>query len=323
MPDNAPARPAAVLGLTFLLVGLTFGFPFLLLPVAQLTRLSPDYSPQVGNIFACVAWAGWAHFVYAFRGQGQALRRIRDGLTAKRAWTFAVALATVVAVLFALRLWLGIGLFSGLVWVYFIDHFIKAEVTFAVPPVPKRTHWEKWRTSYQPILTFGWLSVVLLNVGGVDSYPWVLWTVSLALAVIVLLLGGMRKLMDGNDRMPLLSLFFVAEAMVWGTVSQAGGPTFLAGVYVFHVAAGSYYHYLGGYFFGASLAQGKDKWLSAGTVVAVNIAVATLGYAVATVDGLAWARPILGVEWFTVWVAVHLAASDLFPAVKSWRVAKA
>lgn len=66
------ARPAVVLGLTFLLLGGTFA----LIPDMQ-GLFGGRVSPEAANVYAVAAWAGWAHFLYAFRGQGQALARLK------------------------------------------------------------------------------------------------------------------------------------------------------------------------------------------------------------------------------------------------------
>lgn len=312
----SPARPGIALGLTFLFVGLTFALPFALVPDTGVSLLSGKFSPEVANVYACVAWAGWAHFLYAFRGQGGALARMRDAFRKTRLLSYAGCLGGIVAILAALRWVSGPSIFGAAVWIYFIDHFIKAEHVFEGKS-PSESSLVRWLASYQTLLAFGWLSVVLLNVGSIDSRPWILWTISTILAGTVLVFGGWRKLSSGESRGPLLSLFFVAEALVWGTFSRYGGPVFLTGVYVFHIAAGSYYHYLGSYIVAAARTGGKDRMLSPWAIVGVNVTIVALGCAVAYVPELSWLRPVLGIEWFSLWVAVHLIASDAFPYFKA------
>lgn len=91
----------------------------------------------------------------------------------------------------------------------------------------------------------------------------------------------------------------------------------MTGVYVFHIAAGSYYHYLGSYFVAVAKTGGKDRMLVPWTIIAVNIAIIMLGCATSYVRELSWLRPVLGIEWFSLWVAVHLVSSDIFPYLKS------
>jgi len=309
---RSPAQPAVVLGLTFLLIGLTFALPFRLLPETVLREASPNWSMEVGNVYAVTAWAGWAHFIYAFRGQGGALSRMKDGYRNGRLALLVVVILASALILGGIRAAVGVSVFGGVVWVYFIDHFLKAELSFEGKDIRNR----RWLSSYQPLITFGWLSIVLLDVGGVTAYPWLLWGVSLAIAAGVLIFDGWKNLAAGDVRSPLISLFFVAEALVWGTISRFGESVFLSGVYVFHIAAGSYFHYLGSYFYAQSKAQGRDKLLTPLSILAINLLVIGLGFAVATTRELAWFAPVLGVPWFTLWVAVHLVVSDAFPLVK-------
>lgn len=320
---RSPAQPAVVLGLTFLIIGLTFALPHLLVPESQLQAVSTNLSSEVANVYACVAWAGWAHFLYAFRGQGSVLTRVKDGFRTGRLIAYAACVAVTIAALVGLRWVSGASLFGAVVWIYFIDHFIKAELFFEGKRDTSVSLLSRWLASYQPLLTFGWLSLVLLNVGGITSLPWVLWGASLGLGAIVLIFGGWRNLVSGDVRGPLLSLFFVAEALVWGTFGQYGGPRFLFGVYVFHIAAGSYFHYLGSYFVANARSHGKDLMLSPLAIIAVNVAIIVCGYFVVRQESLQWLRPIFGIEWFTLWVAVHLVTSDVFPMVKTWRLSKA
>lgn len=326
MSETAPrstAQPAVVLGLTFLLIGLTFALPHLLVPQQERSAVSEFLSPETANVYACVAWAGWAHFLFAFRGQGNALVRIADDFRSGRLAAYVISIAVTIGVLLGLRWLAGVSLFGAIVWVYFIDHFLKAEQAFEGKGSASTPILVRWLSSYQPLLTFGWLSVVLLNVGNVDYKPWALWSVSLFLALIVLIFGGWRNLTSGDVRSPLLSLFFVAEALVWGAFSRYGGAMFLTGVYVFHIAAGSYFHYLGSYFVAHARTAGKDKWLTPLSILAMNLATILAGYVVIRTESLEWLNPIFGLQWFTLWVAVHLVSSDLFPAIKTWKRAKA
>lgn len=320
MPETTPrssAQPAVVLGLTFLFIGLTFALPHLLIPQQESNAMSEFLSPETANVYACVAWAGWAHFLYAFRGQGNALARVRDESRNGRLTAYVVCIALTIAVLVSVRWAVGPALFGAVTWVYFIDHFIKAEQAFEGKFPAKESFLVRWLSSYQPLLTFGWLSVVLMNVGNIDSQSWALWSISLVLAAIVLTFGGWRKMTQGDARSPLLSLFFIAEALVWGTFSHYGGPMFLFGVYVFHIAAGSYFHYLGSYF--VANAKAKDKLLTPLAILGINVAIIAIGYFVARTDWLRWLVPIFGIQWFTLWVAVHLVLSDLFPSIKRWK----
>ena len=319
--SQSPAKPAAVLGLTLLLIGLAFALPLRLIPEGEFQMMSGNLSPEVLNVYALTAWMGWAHFIYAFRGQSGALNRLRDTGRSRRILTYLSMVALTIVALFGARSWAGPALFGAVVWVYFIDHFIKAEQSFEGKSQPPPL--VRWLKSYQPLLAFAWLSVVLLNVGHINSLPWSIWVVSAALGALVLGLGGWKNLWSGEARSSLLSLFFIAEALVWGAFSSYGGPIFLTGVYVFHIAAGSFFHYFGSYFYGQSRAKGRDIWLNPLVIIAINVVVIGLGLLTVHTTAVPWLFYILGVPWFTLWVAVHLVVSDLFPAIRKWRASPA
>ena len=281
--------------------------------------MTGQLSPEVANVYACAAWAGWAHFFFAFRGQGNALVRIRDEARNGRLIAYVACIMLIIVALLGLRWASGPSIFGGVVWIYFIDHFLKAEQAFEGKGHASKSTLVRWLTSYQPLLTLGWLSAVLLNIADVTSHHWILWGVSLFLGAVVLVFGGWRNLTTGDARGPLLSLFFVGEALVWGAFRQYGGQMFFTGVYVFHVAAGSYFHYFGSYFVASARTRTKDKLLTFQSILAINVVIIALGYLVVHQEWLPWLSPILGVQWFTLWVAVHLVTSDLFPSIKSWR----
>jgi len=92
------------------------------------------------------------------------------------------------------------------------------------------------------------------------------------------------------------------------------------GVYVFHIAAGSYFHYLGSYFAANARTGFKDVYLRPLSILGLNVAIVALGYAVARNTTLNWLIPVLGVQWFSLWVGLHLVSSDLFPFVKRWGI---
>lgn len=317
--NKSPAKPAVVLGLTFLVIGLAFALPFNLIPQGDNGFGSGLLSPEASNVYAVTAWAGWAHFIFAFRGQGSTLVRIQDSLKIGRLWAYLACLALTIFVLYWARSFLGAALFSGIVWVYFIDHFLKAEKAFEGAPTDSLRSLVTWVSSYQLLIAFIWLSAVLLNIGDINSQPWIVWIVSLLLGGGILAAGGWRSLSEGEFGGHLLSLFFIGEALVWGAYSRYGGPSFLAGVYVFHIAAGSFFHYFGSYFYAQSRVKAKDLLLASPAIVAVNAGVIGIGFIVANTNWMPWLTPVLGVQWFTLWVAVHLVLSDLFPAIKTWR----
>jgi hypothetical protein len=275
MTQRSPVQPVTVVALTLATIGVTFALPIQLVP-PPLRVFSSEVTPDAANVYACVAWAGWAHFIYAFRGQVVALARQRAEAGAGKLMAYAACVLGVVAVLLGFRWAVGPALFGGLVWVYFIDHFLKAERLFEGRADSSGSLLTRWLASYQPLLAFGWLSIVLLDVGSIGSHRWALWGASVALGALVLVLGGWRDLMGGRPKEPLLALVFITEALIWGTVGRYSGPVFLAGVYVFHVAAASYVHYFGSYAFGR--ARLCERFTSVAAIVLVNLAVIALGY---------------------------------------------
>jgi len=304
------SRPWLALALTFLFLGMGYALPFPLAPSAPAGLWQGSIAPEVLNLYALTVFAGWGHFFYAWRGQLQGTTRL-PGRWRLGYW---VIVAGAIVALVVVRSLLGIALFSGLVWVWFISHFVKAELVFA-GPTPKKLIEDRRVTSWHPVAAFAWLSLVLFNAAGIQSHHWILFLGCLVLGVIVLLTGGWRSLADGISFLPALALFFDGEALVWGTYGQYMHPTFRIGVYVFHVAGGSFFHYLGSYAFGRARSP-RDKWLAPTSVAMVNLAIIAFCSAVAWLPQLRRLSPVVGLEWFTLWVAAHLAASDILPV---WR----
>jgi len=301
-----------VLALSAVIIALSFAFPLALVPTTRYGAISNEAM----NLYACTAWAGWAHFVFAYVGQFRALGPTRATLQVKKLALFFGALMVSYGLLMGVRVLVGAGVFGAFVWVYFIDHFLKAEQFFAMGKVEKEPLIARWVRSYQPILSFGWLSVVLLDFGDISSYRWIIWGVSAAIAALFLLTGGWQDLRAGDRRGTLMSLFFVAEAAVWGTLSGFTEPEFLTGVYIFHIALGSFYHYLGAYFAAASRRKPGDRWLLPITIVLVNFGIGALGYFAVNRSEFAVLNFVLNPDTFTLWVGMHLVASDVFPWVK-------
>lgn len=314
--NRSIAEPAIVFGLTLFVIGLTFAMPAQLVPDSARKAVSEHMSPEVANAYACVAWAGWAHFLFAFDGQGRALLRAVDPDRIKRTMTFLGLIALSAFLLFLVRGAVGAALFGAVVWVYFIDHFLKAEEFFEGRKRDPKQMFARWIDSLQTLVAFTWLSVVLFDVNRIGSHRWLLWWISFGIGALVLAWGGWRKLAAGDTRGPLLALLFVAEALVWGVIGRYGGQTFLFGVYVLHIAAGSYFHYFGGYFAAASKLSSADKWKFWAKVVGVNLGVIGCGFMASQVNGAP--NFVLGIESFTLWVGLHLVVSDLFPYLKSW-----
>ncbi len=255
-----------------------------------------ELAPEVLNLYALVAFLGWAHFFYAWQGQGKASGKLAPGRRVLY-WGFVlVALALLVVA----RSWLGVAVFSLLAWVYNIAHFIKAEAFFA--GAHGRNNY------YSPVVAFAWFTLVLFQVGPMGR-PAVAIGGSLLLAAVLLLAGDWKALAEGPTKLPVFTLFLLGETLVWTAYGPYMSPGFRVGVYVFHVAGASFFHYLSSYFYAAG-----RSWLTQPvTIVGVNVAFLGGGYAVAHVSALGWASVWLAPEWFTLWVALHLVGSDLLP----------
>jgi hypothetical protein len=307
------SRPWLALALTFLFLGIGYGLPFQLAPAAPAGLWQGTIAPEVLNLYALTVFGGWGHFVYAWRGQFQGTARLPRGWRAG----YWLAVAACIGLLILFRSLLGVALFSGIVWVWFIAHFVKAELVFAGSNVRGSgdARMEQPSVSWQPVAAFAWLSLVLFNVAGIQEHRWLLFSGCTVLGVLILLTGGWRRLAQGSSFLPALALFFDGEAFVWGTYGQYMHPMFRIGVYVFHVAGASFFHYLGSYAYGHARSS-RDRWLRPIQVAALNLAIIAICCTAAWLPSLRVFSPLLGLEWFTLWVAAHLAASDLLPIWK-------
>jgi len=159
---------------------------------------------------AWTAFAGWGYFVFAWRGQWMATSSL-PGRSQAGYWALVAAALGMLA---GMRALLGAVLFSALVWIRFIGHFVKAQVVFAGRAAAVAG---SWRRSYQPVFAFAWLSVVLFNVGHIQQHRWLLFGVCLLLGVTMLAAGGWRTLSGETHRLPAVARFFLGESLVWGT----------------------------------------------------------------------------------------------------------
>ncbi len=317
--QGTPAsRPWLALALTFLLLGLGYALPVQLVRAAPAGMWQGQIAPEVLNLYAVTAFAGWAHFIYAWRGQWSAVRRLGPGW----GWGYWALVAMSLGLLITWRATFGIALFSGLAWIWFIGRFVKAETVFA-GPASSQEHNVRL-VSMQPVVAFAWLSLVLFDVGHIQLHRWMLYVVSIALGAVMLVSGGWRQLVAGTHKLPAVALFFLGEALVWGTYGPYMTSAFRIGIYVFHVAGASFFHYIGSYAFGR--ARGADRWLGVAPIVLVNVVIIALGSAVAASRPSALLSrpltPVFGLSWFTLWVALHLAASDLLPVWKRLATAR-
>lgn len=298
------SRPYLALGLTFLLLGIGYSIPLKLVPVPPKHIWEGSLASETLNLYALTAFAGWSHFVYAWRGQWLASHRY-SGTSRSAYWATVCVL---LLFLLALRTWLGVAAFSLLAWVYNIAHFVKAEEFFSGIRQTRTAY-------YSPVAAFAWFTLCLFQVGPLSNSS-IVFAGSTALAVLILVLGGWQMLGRGTVLLPLLTLFFLGETMVWSSYGKYMTESFRVGIYVFHIAAASFYHYLTAYFYAESRGEGRDRTLKGSAILVVNLAMILIGTATGWLHGMRWLQPLFGVEWFTLWVALHLAASDLQPIWK-------
>lgn len=293
------SRPYLALGITFLLLGAGFANPFPLVTRFPRGVWEGTISREALNLYALTAFLGWAHFAYAWQGQWKASTRMRPRGKAG----YWIAVAFLLGALLGLRSFLGIGAFSLVVWVYNIGHFIKAETVFS----------GRGRNTlfYMPIVAFAWFTLALFRVGPLNN-ELVVFCATIVLAAIAFLLGGGRDLAEGKFLMPLLTFFLLGETLLWAGYSPYMSSSFRVGVYIFHIAAASFFHYLSSYFFAQRGAKTPAS-LRPGILLLVNAGFLALGCASERFSALAPLRFVISPEWFTLWVALHLAASDLFP----------
>ena len=306
MSEAPSSRPYLAMGLTFLLLGIGFANP-----TALVLRFPPGMwdgflSPPALNLYALTVFLGWGHFVYAWHGQWRAT----GTMPMPRRASYWLTVLAVLGLLVAARGAIGVALFSLVTWVYNISHFIKAERHFGRGVSHGST--DAATSFYMPTIAFAWLTVTLFNIGPFGDRL-VVFVGSLVLAAAALLAGDWKALVRGNVAWPLLTLFLLSESLVW----NAYGPTqsFIIGVYVMHVAAASFFHYLGGYFFAQRGEQTRPIHRPV-TIVVVNLLALLIGCAVARYDTLRPLQFLFGPEWFTLWVALHLIGSDLLPVWK-------
>ena len=217
-------------------------------------------------------WCFWVGLIFSMHGRGSGRQAASLG-SGWRAMYWGVVFFALAA-LAMVRSWVGVAVFSLVAWVYNIAHFIKAEVFFAGS--------QERKNFYSPVVAFAWFTLVLFRVS-VAGIPAVAIGGSVLLAVVLLLAGDWKVLAEGQVRLPVLTLFLLGETLVWTAYGKYMSPAFRVGVYVFHVAGASFFHYLSSYFYAA----GRGRLMRPGAIVAVNVALLCAGYAVGHVAA-AW-----------------------------------
>ena len=316
-PSN-PTRPsqglfpgAPSLAFTFLIVGLGYALPFQLFSTDA--PLNGPVSPEVLNLNSLVAWMGLAHFVFAYSGQAKTLRRSGPGASL----LFAASLSIGALALVFFRQWIGSAIFDAVIWVYFIPHFVKAELHFIRNYQPELCP-SAWVLYWFPTVGFAFFTLSIYAPVSL-SFNTGLLIAAAALCVVGALAGRVMDQLSQPAFAPcaLLGFFFIGEALVWGTYSKFMTPQFRHGLYVFHIAVASFYHYFRSYGF-AFRRQWREKFSSQLVSVAgVNLALILCGSWVAWHPAWRDAQYVFGLKYFTFWVGLHLLSSDVFSALRA------
>jgi hypothetical protein len=302
-----PGAPA--LALTFLIAGAGYACPFLLFP--QNHPLNGPTSPEVLNLYFLVAWTGLAHFIFAYSGQTRTLLRPKINLPGK----FVIGLILGGGFLIFLRQWIGLQIFSLLVWIYFIPHFVKAELHFSRTFEPRKS--DGWVLYWFPTLGFAFFSFAVFAPTAWTQNSWLLIGSALACVAAGLAGGVHRQLRQpALATYALLAFFFIGEGLVWGTYSKYMSPQFRQGLYTFHIAVASFYHYFRSYAFAMKKIATTallDYWLK---IVVINLAVIVCGWLVVRHENWQSLQFVFGIQYFTFWVGLHLLSSDIFSWMK-------
>ena len=314
-----------------LLIGLAYALPFALYPTTH--ALNGPTSPEILNLNFMVGWMGLAHFIYAYRGQAMALSRAR-----KKIAPFLVLLLLGAILLLTLRHFLGYMLFSFLMWVYFLPHFVRAEILFTNSSASSSASSDSSSASSSdisndkpeasatagvyifPALAFAFFTFALFGPVEILSNRWNLIILAEGTVGLGFALNLRRQLKDQYlSKYALLAVALIAEGMVWATYRQYMVFQFQQGVYVFHIAMASFYHYLRAYEYACRMSASKgqlvSKKLVAG-ILAVNVGVIVVGYLLTNYFAEAPTKFIFDVSYFTFWVGLHQYASDVFNWLK-------
>lgn len=311
----APAETdfaASSLAMMLIFTGLGYALPFALYPLSH--SFNGPMGSEILNMYFLVGWMGLAHFIYAYYGQAKALSKMKQNIAPFLGLVIFGAL-----VLVGMRQLLGYMMFSFVMWVYFLPHFVKAEVHFTNVLHKQQTQASNGVYLF-PAIAFTFFTVAIFGPDSFVSNRWYLIAAALATVGIGLTMGLQRQLKDpALSKYGLLAMFLIGEGLVWGTYRQYMVPQFQQGVYVFHIAMASFYHYFRSYDFAARMGVSKEqpvnKMFLPG-IVLVNIAVIAVGYALTSYFASGPTRFVFDVSFFTFWVGLHQYASDVFNWLK-------
>src|SRR5665213_814362 len=313
--NNARFSGAPSLAFSFLVVGIAYALPILLFPRDY--PMNGPVSPEILNLNLLVAWMGLAHFIFAYSGQARSLR------AGNREAVVLFVVSVLVGGLFLgiFRHFAGTRLFDSVVWVYFLPHIIKAELHFIkncqpdLCPSARVLYWF-------PAIGFSFFTFALFGPFALTYHTGALIGFAV-LCVAAGLTGHVMGQLSEPSYAPyaLLGFFFIGEGLVWDAYSKYMSPQFRQGLYVFHIAVASFYHYFRSYGFTLRKlpAERMEDYIK--TIVIVNTLL--IGFGVLVLFFMPQVKPaqfIFGLPYFTFWVGLHLVASDLFTALRKIRL---
>jgi hypothetical protein len=280
--------------------------------------LNGPTSPEILNLYFLVAWMGLSHFVFAYAGQAKSLKCSGR----KVPLLFAVSLALGAVILLFSRKMTSPRIFDSVVWVYFIPHFIKAELHFIRNCQPELSP-DAWVLYWFPAAGFAFFTFSVYAPMAVSFNTGILIALA-GLCIVAGLAGRILQQLSEPAYAPfaLLGFFFVGEALVWGTYSKYMTPQFRQGLYVFHIAVASFYHYFRSYGFALRkmVAEVRGRYLL--LVSVINLAIIALGTYVAWHPQWQYAHYLFGLPYFTFWVGLHLVSSDIFSMLRRLRIGR-
>lgn len=217
------------LSFALLLIGVAFAFP---LALTGVNHEKAYYAFDTLNLYSLTAYLGYAHFIFAFEGQFKALKtntnKVKLGIT----------IIFIYGLNFVLFYYIGYTIFSFLAWIFFIPHFLKAEKIFA-----------QTKSNQQLSITFTWLSFAIFTYAlfGYRYHPEYHTVLVFILILTFLPFFIFKKVFRSQntyfDNYVILGFFFLGEALVWASYNPYMTGYFRYGVYTFHIAAASFFHY--------------------------------------------------------------------------------
>lgn len=285
------------LSFALLLIGVAFAFP---LALAGVNHEKAYYAFDTLNLYSLTAYLGYAHFIFAFEGQFKALKtntnKVKLGIT----------IIFIYGLNFVLFYYIGYTIFSFLAWIFFIPHFLKAEKIFA-----------QTKSNQQLSITFTWLSFAIFTYAlfGYSYHPKYHTVLVFILILTFLPFFIFKKVFRSQntyfDNYVILGFFFLGEALVWASYNPYMTGYFRYGVYTFHIAAASFFHYFQSYGFAIQNSDTSKKLIR--KFVTANIVITIILIGLTYTNLVNRFNPVL---FFTVNVATHLASSEVFKIIK-------